>query len=137
MHVTPATAIVALIMFLSGGQFHNISNTLFSDISRLWLNSGISFRDIPQLHMVLWSDHQNRYLHKQMYFKDIRQTFQRNFLSEVFEYEDTGDEIQKKLDGLIVTLKNNSKVKKDENSFYFNKKDLNPGISVTRGALPI
>ena len=72
-----------------------------------------------------------------MYFKDIRQTFQRNFLSEVFEYEDTGDEMQKKLDGLIVTLKNNSKVKKDENSFYFNKKDLNPGISVTPGALPI
>ena len=72
-----------------------------------------------------------------MYFKDIRQTFQRNFLSEVFEYEDTEDVIQKRLDSLIVILKNNSNVKKDENSFYFNKKDLNPGISVPPGALPI
>ena len=87
--------------------------------------------------MVLWSDHQNRYLHKQMYFKDISQTFQRNVLSEVFEYEDTEDAIQKRLDSLIVILKNNSNVKKDENSFYFNKKDLNPGISVPPGALPI
>ena len=87
--------------------------------------------------MVLWSDHQNEYLHKQMYFKDISQTFQRNVLSEVFEYEDTEDAIQKRLDSLIVILKNNSNVKKDENSFYFNKKDLNPGISVPPGALPI
>ena len=87
--------------------------------------------------MVLWSDHQNGYLHKQMYFKDISQTFQRNILSEVFEYEDTEDAIQKRLDSLIVILKNNSNVKIDENSFYFNKKDLNPGISVTPGALPI
>ena len=72
-----------------------------------------------------------------MYFKDISQTFQRNVLSEVFEYEDTEDAIQKRLDSLIVILKNNSNVKKDENSFYFNKKDLNPGISVPPGALPI
>ena len=72
-----------------------------------------------------------------MYFKDISQTFQRNVLSEVFEYEDTEDAIQKRLDSLIVILKNNSNVKIDENSFYFNKKDLNPGISVTYGALPI
>ena len=72
-----------------------------------------------------------------MYFKDISQTFQHNVLSEVFEYEDTEDAIQKRLDSLIVILKNNSNVKKDENSFYFNKKDLNPGISVPPGALPI
>ena len=72
-----------------------------------------------------------------MHFKDISQTFQRNFLSDLFEYECTEDEIQKGLDDLTVTLKNNSNVKEDENSFYFNKKDLTRGISIIRGASSI
>ena len=114
----------------------DVGNTLFFQNFTVMV-SKIYFRNTPQLFIVLWSDHRNRYLYRQMHFSDISQTFQRNFFSNFFEYENTEDEIQKGLNDLIFTLKNNSNVKKDGNSFYFNKKDLNPGISVICGVLPI